>query len=270
MKLAPTVAALMISLTASGCTLGTAAESELDGDGASEQGPGGSSGAFAATDGPLTVLMIVDRSGSMAQDWEGTPKWQIARDAVSHAIVGVEDQLTAAALLFPIPESCTVEPLNHPSQIDFQQGGDFLEAWQANGQVSSPGGSTPLGEAFRQADAAIEQARQEGRLEGRFRVVLVSDGAPSCYSSEQEVVDRANSWREAGIDVRVMGLPGSSEAAALLNRIAGEEVYEDPDTGEVVVPDSDASWTEDPNGSTGYIEPESSGDVDDSFYHAVR
>lgn len=261
---------LSISLPAASLLIASCAFQTVDGSNESGTAPASEASQSESELEPLTVLMIVDRSGSMSTDWEGTPKWQVARDAVSHAVVGLEETLTAGALLFPVPESCTVEGITHPDQIDFRRGDQFLAAWEGNTQISSPGGSTPLGEAFRQADHAIERAREDGLLDGRFRVVLVSDGAPNCYSAEEELIETANRWRGAGIDVRVMGLPGSAAAASLLNRIAGEEVVEDPETGDTILPESDSTWASDPDESTGYIQPESSADVEDSFYQIVR
>ena len=37
--------------------------------------------------GDLSVLMVVDRSGSMADSWEGVPKWQVAQSALEQAHV---------------------------------------------------------------------------------------------------------------------------------------------------------------------------------------
>ncbi len=255
------------SLSLSACTL------EIPHDGSEEARPTGATGVERDKSrlgtGDLTVLMVVDRSGSMLSYWEGTPKWQIARNAIDQAIVGVEDELTIGALLFPMESGCDVVPLHDPAQLDFQRGGSFQEAW-ADSAVSFPEGATPLGEAFRQAHAAILQAEELGLLEQRFRVVVITDGEPTCGEDPEELVALADLWREMGVEVRVMGLPGSSVAAALLNRIAGVELFEDPRTGEVLVPDAGARWEEGDTDGPGYVAPPSGEDVDDSLHAAVR
>lgn len=219
--------------------------------------------------GDLTVLMVVDRSGSMASYWEGVPKWQIAHSALDHALDGLETALTIGALLFPLPGGCEVLPLSAPEQLQFQRGGSFRDHWMTS-KVSQPQGATPLGEAFRQADIALLHAEEVGLLEQRFRVVVITDGEPTCGESPDDLVAYADLWRTRGVDVRVMGLPGSAAAAALLNRIAGVELFEDPETGEVVVPEADTRWREGDDPGSGYIAPSTGEDVDDSMYAAAR
>lgn len=251
-----------------GCTFELNADSTPSGEpaGPSESSESYFTGAFG--EGDLTVLMVVDRSGSMHDHWEGTPKWQIAQRALDQAIIGVEKELTIGALLFPLQGDCEVLPLNDPAQIPFQRGASFQTRWK-DSAVSRPAGSTPLGEAFRQAHAAVLQAQERGLLEKRFRVVVITDGEPTCGEHPDELVAYADSWRALGVEVRVMGLPGSAAAAILLNRIAGQELFEDPTTGEIVVPDADTKWDEGDEGS-GYVAPPSDEDVDDSLWVIVR
>src|SRR5690606_16989815 len=145
------------------------------------------------------------------------------------------EELTIGALLFPMEAGCNVAALHEPGQIDFQRGGSFQEEW-ADSAVSCPAGSTPLGEAFRQADSAILQAEELGLLEQRFRVVVRTDGEPTCGEDAEELVAYAVLWREEGVEVRVMRAPGSAGDAALLSRIAGVDLFEDPRSGAVHAP----------------------------------
>lgn len=212
--------------------------------------------------GDLTVLMIVDRSGSMALSWEGGAKWEVAKNALDAAIVGVETTQTLGALFFPDEVgSCTVAPLSDPSQIQFQRADGFQNRWLSN--ESLPFGSTPLGEAFRQADVAIAEAEQLGLLEERFRVVLISDGEPTCAEDPHAIVAIADSWRSKGIEVEVLGLPGSEAAAQLLNAIAGKVTL----PGEAETP-PETVWTDSPDG--GYVAPNTREDLDDSLHSAIR
>lgn len=223
----------------------------------------GQGGAVGYGDGDLTVLMIVDRSGSMAEAWEGGSKWQVARSALDAAIVGIETTQTMGALFFPDHSGgCAVAPLSDPSQIPFQRADGFQERWVND--TASPQGGTPLGEAFLKANVAIAEAERLGLLQKRFRVVLISDGQPTCFEDEAAIVAMADGWREKGIEVEVLGLPGSAAAATLLDAIAGKVALPgDPD----VPPET--TWTADSAGN-GYVAPTTQDELDDSVHSIVR
>lgn len=159
------------------------------------------------------------------------------------ALVGVETELTIGALQFPLHGDCEVVPLSDPDQIEFQRGHHFRDR-RMRSKVSEPNGATPLGEAFRQAYVAVLHAQEVGLLERRFRVVVITDGEPTCGEDPDDLVAYADQWREMGVDLRVMGLPGGAVAAHFLNRIAGVELFEDPSTGEVVIPAAGDRWEE--------------------------
>jgi hypothetical protein len=173
--------------------------------------------------GPLAVLVVFDRSVSMGDPWEGEPRWKVAGRAFMNGLTGVEDLVTIAALFFPQPAQCDTAPLSDPRQIQFQAGNGFRQYWEAFPQNRFPSGGTPLGAAFEQADIAIEEAAAHGLLEQgrRFRVVVVTDGQPNCGTDLERVLFLAKSWRTRGIEVHVIGLPGSEEAAEFLHQLAG-------------------------------------------------
>lgn len=215
-------------------------------------------------EGDLTVLMVVDRSGSMAAPWDGSTKWQIARSSLDAAIVGVEDQVTIGALFFPMGDDCGVLPFSDPSHIHFQKGALFQKELSDFSQEL--GGGTPLYAALLHADDAVNQAVMDGALERRLRVVVVTDGEPNCSGTEEEMVEVTDGWREMGVDVRVMGLPGSETAARFLDRLAGKEVSEtDPYVAPPTVVNTETSAED-----TGYVAPSNSDDVDDSLHVVVR
>jgi Mg-chelatase subunit ChlD len=81
-------------------------------------------------------------------------------------------------------------------------------------------GSTPLELAMRIADMAIERGCGLGLLDDRFRVVLVTDGQPTCSDDTSGIVALAAEWRRVGVETWVMGLPGSETATSLLDAIA--------------------------------------------------
>lgn len=213
-------------------------------------------------EGDLTVLMVVDRSGSMATDWDGSTKWDITKASLQQAIIGVEKQVTVGAIFFPLDEECTTPQLSDPRQFQFQRGDLFQQ--KVAGLAGATGGGTPMMAAFLEADIALQQAIEDGALAGRLRVVVLADGEPNCLSDEELLVSLADSWREAGIEVFVMGLPGTEAARRLLDRIAGKVGEADP-----TAPPT-RTWEEGDQGGGISIAPEDSADVDESLSHAVR
>lgn len=172
--------------------------------------------------GDLTVLVVFDRSVSMSELWEGEPKWKVAGRAFMNGLKGFEETVTIGAMFFPQPAQCDVAPLTDPRQIQFQAGTRFRQHWEAFPQNRFPSGGTPLGPAFEHVDAAIEQAEAHGLLGPgrRFRVVVVTDGKPNCGTDQERVLFLTDEWRALGIEIHVIGLPGSQEAAAFLDQLA--------------------------------------------------
>lgn len=170
--------------------------------------------------GDLTLLVIFDKSGSMAEDWDKRTKWQVANEALLKATEGVVDNLTLGAIFFPQPGGCEVARLDSGSQFNFMTGRSFVSTWQETAGSRMPEGSTPLELAFRVADMAIERGCQLGLLDDRFRVVVVTDGEPTCSDDTTAILDLTAEWHRVGVETWVMGLPGSGSASALLDAIA--------------------------------------------------
>lgn len=170
--------------------------------------------------GDLTVLTVFDQSGSMSSTWDSRSKYQIANEAFLAAIEGVLDNLTLATVFFPQPGNCDVATFESGLQIDFTPGPAFPAVWESTAQSRGPEGGTPLGLAIDIADMGVERACQLGLLEDRFRVLIVTDGEPNCGTDMEAVLKRVGEWRDIGVATIVMGLPGSSGAADLLDAIA--------------------------------------------------
>jgi hypothetical protein len=170
--------------------------------------------------GDLTLLVIFDRSGSMGDGWDLRNKWQAASDSMIAGMAPYLANLTIGAVLFPTAE-CNVAPLSDPSQIDFMPGASFVSQWVESACDHQPLGSTPMGAAFTVADQSMAHAKELGLLDDRFRVVLVTDGEPNCDTDPAALVSHAKTWHdELGVETWVIGLPGSEQAAALLDSIA--------------------------------------------------
>jgi len=171
--------------------------------------------------GDLTLLVIFDKSGSMATPWDRRIKWQAASDSMVAGMAPYLDNLTIGAILFPKPDECEVAPLDDPAQINFVPGRQFISEWVESACLNQPNGSTPMELAFRVADQAILSARSLGLLEERFRVVLVTDGEPNCETASHLLPVFAATWLEQfGVETWVIGLPGSEGAGSLLDAIA--------------------------------------------------
>lgn len=174
----------------------------------------------------LTLLIIFDNSGSMAECWDGKTRWEHANHALRAAIEPAQHSLNVGAIRFPADAECLVEPFESPSQFAFDMGHEFLAHWEAGARY--PIGGTPLAAAMIEADKAIQNATTAGLLEERFRVVIITDGEPNCDGSPNLLTTLPTAWRAKGVETRVLGLPGSDSAAALLQSIAdaGGGIYE--------------------------------------------
>ena len=198
---------------------------------------------------PGNVLLVFDTSGSMNDDWNGTPRWQAAGDAIQSALMPLADLLTVGTIFFPradpnapaqcvdptgiacifvpflvLPSgTCGVTPITSNDQINFQPGPQFLTTFAGPGGNSAPpyapvpGGRTPLSEALQQAKAALDSTT----LSGITAVILITDGDPNCSWDEGAANKVVSDWNAAGIQTYVLGLPGlSGSGEMLLNDLA--------------------------------------------------
>jgi len=172
-----------------------------------------------------TILFIFDKSGSMQDEWnDDAAKWDVARDAMTAAVAPFTGYVTAGALFFPMPPASeedftAVASIDSGLQIDYADGEDFMDTWNRSMDRYAAGGSTPLMDAMHQADAAIDHACLADILTRPFKVVLITDGMPDWYDRDQSLA-LVKKWFDAGIETRVVGLPGSTSAAGLLADIA--------------------------------------------------
>lgn len=198
--------------------------------------------------GQLTTLMLFDRSISMSDLWEGEPRWQVAGRAFMAGLVGVEEQVTVGTIFFPQANECDVAPLSDPRQIPFQAGTLFKQHWEAFPQNRFPSGGTPLGPAFEEANNVITQLEPYGLLPParRFRIAVITDGTPNCGTDEARVLFLASQWVARGIELTIIGLPGSEEASDFLASLAAV------------------------GGGSGVLTPRDEAEAEDSFSEVVR
>ena len=210
---------------------------------------------------PGNVLLVFDRSSSMADDWSGSTRWETAGGAIDAALTPLADLLTVGSVFFPSsdpnatpvcvdptgiacifvpfllvsPGTCGVNPITSVDQIDFEPGPAFLTSFGGAANTAPPyapvpGGFTPLSEALQEAQLALDASA----LTGLTSVVIITDGERNCEwdaaISRQIVTD----WAAAGIRTYVVGLPGvQGNGTQVLNDLAMTG-----GTGQYISPDS--------------------------------
>ena len=113
---------------------------------------------------PPSILLVVDRSGSMLDKWSQT------KNAVGAVLADLPPDAESGLLLYPSNKSCSVA--NGP-QVPFGAGqaNAIVEAMTSAGT----GGSTPMGRAMKEARIYLETAAGTANT----TVVLAADGKPS-------------------------------------------------------------------------------------------
>ena len=207
---------------------------------------------------PGNVLVVYDRSTSMTADWNGTPKYIAASDALVAALTPLKEQLTVGGVFFPsvtagdmncpmgcnvadplhwipgpqacclntVANACSVTTIDQPDQLDFMPAEDFITGLPMRSQEGL-GNGTPLGEGVARAAEAISSRMFSDPLV----VIVMTDGEPNCNTDPQAVIDQVSTWQAASIPTYVVGLPGAQPAADLLNQVAasgGTDQYIDP------------------------------------------
>lgn len=132
------------------------------------------------------VLLVLDRSGSMAQGLDGSrtaSKWRLLRDALATSLPRFQDQINFGALFYPEDgaESRTAACAfaNVPTA-------DVAPAMSTAARVISildatePGGSTPTAAALLRAYTWF--VRHPNPLRAQY-IVLATDGAPNCNAA---------------------------------------------------------------------------------------
>ncbi|MBN1653562.1 MAG: VWA domain-containing protein [Deltaproteobacteria bacterium] len=219
---------------------------------------------------PGNLLVIFDRSMSMSNDWNGQPRYQAAGQALIDAVTPMQDLLTVGGVFFPSPPSatgdagtptcnvvdpfawippdgaclnaftdpnamlaaigasCEVTEITADDQLTFRSGAEFVSELPNRWLLQGDGpGMTPLETAVTQADSALASTP----LTGPVAVVIMTDGEPNCGTNPDNVNNIIAKWATNGIKTYVVGLPGSTEASDVLNRLAvtgGTDAFIEP------------------------------------------
>jgi hypothetical protein len=200
------------------------------------------------------VLVIFDRSGSMDADWNGTPKYQAAGNAIIAALTPLKDLLTIGGVFFPsidpngcacnvadpthwipgpqacclnsVANSCFVTDISQPDQIKFGPASAYITALPMQWRIGMANG-TPLQIGVQRGAEALMSTT----LDGPVAVIVMTDGEPNCNTDVNAVTQQVQAWKDKGIPTHVIGLPGAQGAANTLNMLAmtgGTDKYVDP------------------------------------------
>jgi hypothetical protein len=213
---------------------------------------------------PGNVLLVFDRSGSMADDWNGDSRWESAGAAIENALTPLAGILTVGSVFFPSSDpdaparcvdptgiacifvpwlvvpggTCGVNAIAESDQIAFREGPAFLSAFAGGANTAPlyapiPGGLTPLMEGLQQAEAALASSM----LTGTTAVVVITDGDPNCDWDAGASRQIVSGWQARGIATHVIGLPGlSGTGEGVLNDLA-----EAGGTGTYITPSDSAA-----------------------------
>lgn len=150
----------------------------------------------ARADGRSSLVMVLDSSGSMADDdGTGRTRMESARDAVGTVVDTLPDGYPTGLRVYGADQQqgCTDTRLVRPVEPL-----DRAEMKRAVAGVD-PKGDTPIGLSLRKAEADLP-ARGEGTL-GRRTILLISDGEANCGAPEPcEVAEQLG---ENGVDLRI-------------------------------------------------------------------
>ncbi|MET8678368.1 VWA domain-containing protein [Streptomyces sp. NPDC004647] len=147
-------------------------------------------------DGRSSLVMVLDSSGSMAEDdGSGSTRIESARKAVRTVVDTLPDRYPTGLRVYGAdkPQGCTDTRLVRP--VEPLDRGAMKRAVAA----VRPKGDTPIGLSLQKAAADLP-ARTDSSL-GRRTILLISDGEDNCGAPEACKV--AEQLGESGVDLRV-------------------------------------------------------------------
>jgi hypothetical protein len=149
-------------------------------------------GALGCTSGPITLaaaepaaMFVLDRSGSMADEFSGgQSRWQVLTAGLADTLPQVDSSMELGALLFPSTGgggsprgglTCSV-----PATVDLGLATGHASALVSLLQATNPAGGTPTADAIDVAAGALLATRAATTARA---LVLATDGAPNCDAS---------------------------------------------------------------------------------------
>ena len=191
-----------------------------------------------STNAAADLLLVVDRSGSMAEVPAGAAntKWDQVRSVISNVAMDLDENSGLGMMFFPAGASQDLQCIGGSVVVDIadNNGQAISNAFAATG----PGGGTPTA-----ATLQIARAHLHNRLSQRPQaVVLATDGAPNCNAAndintcvcsqdsncthpyacldDDATVHAVNDLANEGIATFVIGIPGSELFSNVLDAMA--------------------------------------------------
>jgi hypothetical protein len=167
---------------------------------------------------PARALIVLDRSSSMVTGQiGGTPKWEIAVDALDEVVSAYEDRLELGLMRFPNPNECSPGQVDVPPSLGMRD-----EIMSALAQPPPDAGNyTPMAQTL---DVAAGHASLSDPAKSRY-LILVSDGWQWCDPYDPATrftpVDSVRRLTAKGIITYVVGFGDSVDPVAL-NQMAVE------------------------------------------------
>ncbi len=214
---------------------------------------------FGAEQVPASVLIVLDKSGSMTDVPDGFDgdKWSAVKQAVSDALESVQDDVSFGLHLYPLPDGCDM-PSDGTVSVDVGPGSETVPTIVQTLDDTEPSGGTPTAAALAQAFGYFTDGPGKD-LEGRKYVLLATDGGPACNEAisceadecvanlegrcpegfvnccdpeeggpgaerncldDDETLLQVEALHAAGIDTFVVGIPGSEIFSDSLDQFA--------------------------------------------------
>jgi hypothetical protein len=198
--------------------------------------PGGAGGSASGCNGvsatatklDANVLVLLDMSGTMKDDVNGTSKYAATLNAMSPVLAGLSSDLRMGLVYFgrengcPVSGCCVRNASNGGPDVPVktldQAHKNLLTMWaSANGP--SDNNSTPTGVAL---GGAYDILRKSG-FDGTYYVLLITDGAENCLGGLPSQAVKYSGDAASGsppVKTFVVGSPGSDDFRATLSEIA--------------------------------------------------
>lgn len=152
------------------------------GDGEAPPEPTCGSSPFGASLAEVHVLLVIDKSGSMAETPEGFDgdKWSAMKTSLATSLAEVDDNVGLGLALYPI-DGCSV-PAGSDIEVSVQPSAQALPDVLAALDDAMPSGGTPTAAALARAHAYFTDGAGSVLTGDKF-VLLATDGGPNCNDS---------------------------------------------------------------------------------------
>ncbi|WP_437594286.1 vWA domain-containing protein [Sorangium sp. So ce1000] len=202
------------------------------------------------------LVIVLDRSESMTKAWEASDRWTMMKGALGTALDAIQDRMSIGLQLFPSDSHCGMDPGDDLS-VAVAPGETSVPAIKSHLEATDPGGATPTADALARA-LGYFTAGAGSALAGDKYVLLATDGGPNCNQDaamtceaatcttnmdgdcpaavanccaggaadacldDARTVQQVKDLRAAGIKTFVVGIPGATAYAAVLDQLAVE------------------------------------------------